>query len=46
MEVEKKWNDLTPEEKREKRFKNWLDAPGVKFGSPEAKRNTRPGLPG
>jgi uroporphyrinogen-III decarboxylase len=38
MESEKKWDDLTPKEKREKRFKHWLEAPGVKFDSPEAKK--------
>ena len=41
METEKKWDELTPEEKREKRFQNWLEAPGVKFDSPEAKKGYR-----
>jgi hypothetical protein len=40
MEVEemmgKEWSDLSPEEKREERFKRWLEAPGVKFSSQEA----------
>jgi len=36
--MEKKWADLTPEEKREERFKRWLAAPEVKFVSPEAKK--------
>ena len=31
----KNWSELTPEEKREERFKRWL-SPGVKFSSPEA----------
>jgi uroporphyrinogen-III decarboxylase len=38
MEAEKNWDALTPEEKREKRFKHWLEAPGVKFNSPETKK--------
>jgi uroporphyrinogen-III decarboxylase len=38
MEIEKKWDELTPEEKRERRFKHWLDAPVAKFDSPEAKK--------
>jgi hypothetical protein len=32
------WNQLTWEEKREERFKKWLEAPGVKFNSPAAKK--------
>ena len=32
------WSDLTPEQKREERFKKWLAAPGVKFNSPEAEK--------
>jgi uroporphyrinogen-III decarboxylase len=38
MEMEKKWADLTWEEKREVRFKRWL-SPDVKFSSPEAEKN-------
>jgi len=38
MDTEKKWDQLTPEEKREARFKHWLDAPGVKFHSPDAEK--------
>jgi uroporphyrinogen-III decarboxylase len=38
MDNEKKWDELTPDEKREARFKNWLEAPGVKFDSPEAQK--------
>jgi uroporphyrinogen-III decarboxylase len=41
METEKKWEELAPQEKREKRFANWLEAPGVKFDSPEAKKGYR-----
>jgi hypothetical protein len=37
----KEWSDLTPEEKREERFKQWLETPGVKFSSPEARRAYR-----
>ncbi|HEY33369.1 MAG TPA: hypothetical protein G4O10_09750 [Dehalococcoidia bacterium] len=36
--MDKKWEELTPEEKREERFKKWLAAPGVKFTSPEAEK--------
>lgn len=32
------WSQLTPEQKREERYKKWLAAPGVKFNSPEAER--------
>jgi len=38
MESEKKWAQLTPYEKQEERFKRWLEAAGVKFNSPEAKK--------
>ena len=38
MESEEKWKDLTPEEKREERFRRWLEAPGVEFNNPEAKK--------
>ena len=33
--MDKDWADLTPEEKRQERFKRWL-SPDVKFFSPEA----------
>jgi len=41
--MEKKWEELTPDEKREARFKRWLEPPAVEFNSPEAKEayNTR-----
>jgi uroporphyrinogen-III decarboxylase len=35
---EKKWTDMTPQEKREQRFKWWLDAEGVNFASADAKK--------
>jgi uroporphyrinogen-III decarboxylase len=38
VKVEKNWAELTPEEKREERFKLWLSPPGVKFASPEAEK--------
>ena len=37
----KEWSDLTPEVKREERFKQWLEAPGVEFSSPEARKAYR-----
>jgi len=37
MKKEKKWEDLSWEEKREERFKKWL-SPDIKFKSPEAKK--------
>ena len=36
--MEKKWEELTPEEKREKRFKRWLETKDIKFASPEAEK--------
>jgi len=38
MNKEKKWADLSWEEKREERFKRWLAPAGVKFSSPEAEK--------
>ena len=35
MAAERKWSDLSPEEKRNERFKRWLSPPGVKFPSAE-----------
>jgi hypothetical protein len=35
----KEWAEMTPEEKREVRFKRWLEAENVQFASPEAKAN-------
>lgn len=37
MTTEKEWSALTPEEKREKRVKKWMEAPGIEFVSREAK---------
>ncbi len=34
--MEKKWQDMSPEEKREERFARLLSAPGVQFQSPAA----------
>ncbi|HEY4685269.1 MAG TPA: uroporphyrinogen decarboxylase family protein [Dehalococcoidia bacterium] len=36
--LEKKWSDLTPQEKREQRDQWYLSPPGVAFPSPEAER--------
>ena len=36
--MERKWEELTPEEKREERFKRCLEPPDVKFISPEAEQ--------
>ena len=36
--MEKKWEELTPEEKREVRFKRWLETKDIKFASPEAEK--------
>ena len=41
METEKVWSKLTPEQKREIRFKRWLEAPGVKFANAAAKKAYR-----
>jgi hypothetical protein len=37
MQEDKEWATLSPEEKREVRFKRWLEAPDVEFVSAEAK---------
>jgi hypothetical protein len=36
--MEKKWTELTPDEKREERFKWWLEPPDIKFSSLEAEK--------
>jgi len=36
--MEKQWADMSWEERREERFKKWLNPTGVKFNSPEAAR--------
>jgi hypothetical protein len=41
MENTKNWEKLTWEQKREERFKKWLEAPGVKFNSPAAQKAYR-----
>jgi hypothetical protein len=37
--MEKKWQEMSSQEKRESRFQTWMSAPGVKFQSPEAEAN-------
>jgi uroporphyrinogen-III decarboxylase len=39
--VEKKWDELTPDEKRSERFKRCLELPNIKFSNPEAKEAYR-----
>ena len=36
--MEKKWEELTPDEKREDRFKKWLSPSDVEFSSPKAEK--------
>ena len=36
--MEKKWEDMSWEERREERFKKWLNPTGVKFKNPEAEK--------
>ncbi|MBN1191885.1 MAG: hypothetical protein JXA46_19190 [Dehalococcoidales bacterium] len=38
METEKKWTDLTWQEKREARFNRWLNPENIQFVSPEAEK--------
>jgi len=38
MTTDKKWSDLSPDEKREERFNRWLSPPGVQFTGPEAEK--------
>jgi uroporphyrinogen-III decarboxylase len=38
MTTGKKWEEMTWQEKREERFKKWLNPPKVKFISPEAEK--------
>jgi uroporphyrinogen-III decarboxylase len=38
MTTEKVWADLSPEERREERFKRWLSPPDVKFSGPEVEK--------
>ncbi|MCX7912735.1 MAG: hypothetical protein N2506_07255, partial [Dehalococcoidales bacterium] len=37
-EQKKQWSEMTWEERREERFKRWLDTRDIKFVSPEAKK--------
>jgi len=39
--MEKDWHRLSPEEKREQRFQEWLDSPGIAFASPDAEKTYR-----
>ena len=41
METEKKWEDMTWQERREVRFRKWLDAPGVQFKDDAARARYR-----
>jgi hypothetical protein len=36
--MDKNWSDLTPVEKREKRFEKWLSTDGIQFNNDEAKK--------
>jgi hypothetical protein len=36
--MKKQWAELTPEEKRQKRFEQWLSPSKANFSSPEAER--------
>src|SRR5512136_1667961 len=36
--MEKKWEELSSDEKREARFQKWLSPPGVKFDSPQVEQ--------
>jgi hypothetical protein len=36
--MKKAWAELSPDEKREERFKRWLSPPGVTFSSPQAEK--------
>jgi hypothetical protein len=38
METERKWSDLSWQEKREERFKRWLSPDKVTFINPEAEK--------
>jgi uroporphyrinogen-III decarboxylase len=38
MATEKRWAELTPDEKQEERFKQWLSPKGIKFSSAEAEK--------
>jgi hypothetical protein len=38
MESKKDWSEMTWQERREQRFRKWLDTEGIKFSSPAAKK--------
>ena len=38
METTKQWSEMTWQEKREERFKRWLNPPDAEFVSPEAEK--------
>ena len=38
MESVANWSEMTPEQRRDKRFKRWLEASDIEFRSPEAKK--------
>lgn len=37
--MEKEWGELTPDERRQKRFERWANPEDIEFVSPEAKQN-------
>ena len=37
--MEKQWAELSPDEKRDERFKRWLSPPNVKFSSPAVEKS-------
>lgn len=39
--MEKNWNNMSPAEKREKRFERWLNTEKMEFNSPEAEQKYR-----
>ncbi len=39
VETERKWAELTPDEKRAERFKRWQTPPEINFVSPEAEQS-------
>jgi hypothetical protein len=41
MTIKKQWKEMTWQERREERFNQWLQAPGVRFVSPEAGKSYR-----
>ena len=36
--MEKKWEDLSSDERQEELFQRWLSPPGIEFASPEAEK--------